>query len=381
WNDPLETIRLNIEGTLQYQALLFLPERATANLFSPDAKHGVQLYVNRVFVMDDAEELLPGYLRFVKGVVDSQDLALNVSREILQQDRQIEAMRKRLTKRVIQAVKGLAGGEPEKYTKFWGEFGRVLKEGIGEDFANKEKIAALLRFASTHADTAEEGVSLADYVGRMKEGQDKIYYVTAETFNAARNSPHLEIFRKKGLEVLLLSDRVDEWVVGHLTEFDKKPLVSVAKGGLDLGALDDEAERKADEVDATALGDLVERVKKSLGDRVKDVRTTRRLTDSPACLVADEHDVSGNLARMLKAAGQRAPEAKPILEINPKHPVIERLVGEHPRFDAWAQVLYDQALLAEGGQLDDPATFVKRINELMLAMAAPDAQAPAPSPG
>ncbi|HEY5863046.1 MAG TPA: molecular chaperone HtpG, partial [Casimicrobiaceae bacterium] len=312
---------------------------------------------------------------------DASDLPLNVSREILQESRDIETIRGGCTRKVLDLLASLAADEKDKYAKFWGEFGRVLKEGIGEDFANKEKIAALLRFASTHTDTAEEGVSLADYVGRMKEGQDKIYYVTAETFNAARNSPHLEIFRKKGLEVLLLSDRVDEWVVGHLTEFDKKPLVSVAKGGLDLGALEDEAERKADEADATTLGDLIERVKKSLGDRVKDVRTTRRLTDSPACLVADEHDVSGNLARMLKAAGQHAPEAKPILEINPKHPVIERLVGEHARFDAWAQVLYDQALLAEGGQLDDPATFVKRINELMLAMAAPDAQASVPPLG
>ena len=381
FDDPLAWSHARVEGRQEYTELLYIPAHAPFDLWDRQVRHGIKLYVRRVFIMDDAEQLLPAYLRFVRGVVDASDLPLNVSREILQESRDIETIRGGCTRKVLDLLASLAADEKDKYAKFWGEFGRVLKEGIGEDFANKEKIAALLRFASTHADTAEEGVSLADYVGRMKEGQDKIYYVTAETFNAARNSPHLEIFRKKGLEVLLLSDRVDEWVVGHLTEFDKKPLVSVAKGGLDLGALEDEAERKADEADATTLGDLIERVKKSLGDRVKDVRTTRRLTDSPACLVADEHDVSGNLARMLKAAGQHAPEAKPILEINPKHPVIERLVGEHARFDAWAQVLYDQALLAEGGQLDDPATFVKRINELMLAMAAPDAQAPVPPPG
>jgi len=245
----------------------------------------------------------------------------------------------------------------------------VLKEGVGEDFANREKIAGLLRFASTHADTADETASLADYLARLKEGQDKIYYVTAETFNAAKNSPHLEVFRKKGIEVLLLSDRVDEWVVGHLTEFQGKALVSVAKGGLDLGALEDEAERKAVNEDASELKALIDTIRSSLGERVKDVRVTRRLTESPACLVADEHDASGNLARMLKAAGQRLPDSKPILEINPRHPFVLRLKAEDTRFDDWAAVLLDQAILAEGGQLDDPATFVKRINELMLDMS------------
>ena len=377
YDDPLAWSHARVEGRQDYTELLYIPAHAPFDLWDRHARHGIKLYVRRVFIMDDAEQLLPTYLRFVRGVVDASDLPLNVSREILQQSRDIETIRAGCTKKVLDLLATLAADEKDKYAKFWTEFGRVVKEGIGEDPANKDRIAALLRFASTHADTADENVSLADYVARMKEGQDKIYYVTAETFNAARNSPHLEIFRRKGLEVLLLSDRVDEWVVGHLTEFEKKPLVSVAKGGLDLGALEDEAERKADAESASTLGDLIERVKRSLGDRVKEVRTTRRLTDSPACLVADEHDVSGNLARMLKAAGQKAPDSKPILELNPKHPVIARLAGEQARFDAWAHVLYDQALLAEGGQLDDPATFVKRMNELMLALAAPDAAPPA----
>jgi molecular chaperone HtpG len=376
FDEPLAWSHARVEGRQDYTELLYIPAHAPFDLWDRHARHGIKLYVRRVFIMDDAEQLLPTYLRFVRGVVDASDLPLNVSREILQESRDIETIRGGCTRKILDLLTSLSSDEKEKYAKFWGEFGRVLKEGVGEDHANKDRIAGLLRFASTHADTADESVSLADYVARMKEGQDKIYYVTAETFNAARNSPHLEIFRKKGIEVLLLSDRVDEWVVGHLTEFDKKPLVSVAKGGLDLGKLDDETERKADAEQAGALGDLVERVKKSLGERVKDVRTTRRLTESPACLVADEHDVSGNLARMLKAAGQEAPHTRPILEINPAHPVIARLTGERERFDAWANVLYDQALLAEGGQLDDPATFVKRMNELMLAMAAPGAASP-----
>jgi len=316
--------------------------------------------------MDDAEQLLPSYLRFVRGIVDSNDLPLNISREILQESRDIEAIRAGCTKKILDLLTGLAANETEKYRTFWSQFGRVLKEGTGEDFSNKEKIAGLLRFASTHADTADEAASLADYIGRMKPGQDKIYYVVADTFNAARNSPHLEVFRRKGIEVLMMSDRVDEWVVGHVTEFDGKALVSVAKGGLDLGSLEDEAERKAAESEADEFKEFVDKLRKSLGDRVKDVRVTRRLTDSPACLVADEHDVSANLARMLKAAGQPAPAVKPILEINPKHPVVTRLRGDAPRFDEWASVLLDQATLAEGGQLDDPASFVRRINQLML---------------
>jgi molecular chaperone HtpG len=321
-----------------------------------------------VFIMDDAEQLLPSYLRFIRGIVDSNDLPLNVSREILQESRDIEAIRAGCTKKVLDLLTGLAVNEKEKYAKFWSEFGDVLKEGVGEDFANKERIAGLLRFASTHADTSDETVAFADYLARMKEGQDKIYYVTAESFNAARNSPHLEVFRRKGIEVLLLSHRVDEWVVSHVTEFDGKSVVSIARGGLDLGGLEDEAEKQRVEQDASELKEFIEKFKKTLGDRVKEVRVTRRLTESPACLVADEHDVSANLARMLKAAGQRAPASKPILEINPGHPEVMRLKAEERHFDDWANVLFDQAILAEGGQLDDPATFVKRVNQLMLEM-------------
>ena len=373
FEDPLAWTHARVEGKTEYTQLLYVPARAPFDLWDRNAKHGIKLYVRRVFIMDDAEQLMPTYLRFVRGIVDSADLPLNVSREILQESRDIEAIRKGCTAKVLGLLENLAtsedAAEKEKYVKFWGEFGKVLKEGIGEDFANKEKIAGLLRFASTHADTADETVSLKDYIGRMKPEQEKIYYVTAETFNAAKNSPHLEVFRKKGIEVILLSDRVDEWVVSHLAEFEGKQLVSVAKGGLDLGKLEDEAEKKEAESAAGEFKDLTEKIAKSLGDKVKEVRVTHRLTDSPACLVADEHDVSGNLARILKAAGQKAPNAQPILEINPKHPVVLRLKYEEAKFDDWAAVLFDQALLAEGGQLDDPATFVKRMNELMLSMS------------
>jgi molecular chaperone HtpG len=372
FEDPLAWTHARVEGKSEYTQLLYIPGRAPFDLWDRNAKHGIKLYVRRVFIMDDAEQLMPTYLRFVRGVVDSADLPLNVSREILQESKDIEAIRKGCTNKVLGLLNELAtsdeAGDKEKYTKFWGEFGRVLKEGIGEDFANKDKIAGLLRFASTKVDTTEEIVSLKDYIERMKPEQDKIYFVTAETFNAAKNSPHLEVFRKKGIEVLLLSDRVDEWVTSHLTEFDGKTLVSVAKGGLDLGKLEDEAEKQEKEKDATEFKDLTDKIAKSLGERVKEVRVTHRLTESPACLVADEQDVSGNLARILKAAGQQAPMSKPILEINPKHPALLRLKYEDAKFDDWAAVLFDQALLAEGGQLDDPATFVKRINDLMLAM-------------
>jgi len=366
FEDPLAWVHAKVEGRQEYTQLLYVPSRAPFDLWDRNARHGVKLYVRRVFIMDDAEQLLPAYLRFVRGVVDSGDLPLNVSREILQESKDIEAIRAGCTKKVLGLLEGLAEGEKEKYAGFWKAFGRVLKEGVGEDFANKERVAGLLRFASTHADTADETVSLADYASRMKEGQEAIYYVTAETFNAARNSPHLEVFRKKGIEVLLLSDRVDEWVVSHLTEFGGKPLESVARGGLDLGKLEDAGEKQAIERESAELKDLLERIKASLGERVKEVRVTHRLTESPACLVADEHDVSANLARLLKAAGQDAPASKPILEVNPGHPVIARLKGEEAKFDDWASVLFDQALLAEGGQLDDPAAFVRRINGLML---------------
>jgi molecular chaperone HtpG len=367
-------VHAKVEGKQEYTQLLYIPQRAPFDLFDRNARHGIKLYVRRVFIMDDAEQLMPLYLRFVRGVVDSNNLPLNVSREILQESRDIETIRGGCVKKVLGMLESLADSEEaedkEKYVKFWKEFGRVLKEGTGEDFANKERIAKLLRFASTHTDTTEESVSLADYVARMKEGQEKIYYVTAETFTAAKNSPHLEIFRKKGIEVLLLSDRVDEWVTGNLTEFDGRHLQSVAKGGLDLGKLEDEAEKKEAEQAADEYKDLLDKVKTTLGDKVKDVRVTWRLTDSPSCLVSDEHDVSGNLARILKAAGQKAPDAKPILEINPKHPAVQRLKYEESRFDDWANLLLEQATLAEGGSLEDPAGFVKRINELMLALSA-----------
>ena len=377
FDDPLAWIHARVEGRQEYTELLYVPAHAPFDLWDRSARHGIRLYVRRVFIMDDAEQLLPSYLRFIRGIVDSNDLPLNVSREILQESRDIEAIRAGCTKKVLDLLTGLAANEKDKYAKFWSEFGDVLKEGVGEDFANKERIAGLLRFASTHADTSDETVAFADYVARMKEGQDKIYYVTAESFNAARNSPHLEVFRRKGIEVLLLSHRVDEWVVSHVTEFDGKSLVSIARGGLDLGGLEDAAEKQQVEQDASELKEFIEKFKKTLGDRVKDVRVTRRLTESPACLVADEHDVSANLARMLKAAGQRAPASKPILEINPGHPVVMRLKAEERHFDDWANVLFDQAMLAEGGQLDDPATFVKRVNQLMLEMGTPREPNPA----
>ena len=377
FEDSLAYVHARVEGRQEYTQLLYIPQHAPFDLWDRNARHGIQLYVRRVFIMDDAEKLMPLYLRFVRGVVDTNDLPLNVSREILQESKDIEAIRGGCVKKVLGLLEGLANSEEaaekEKYTRFWHEFGRVFKEGVGEDFANKERIAKLLRFASTHTDTPEENVSLADYVARMKEGQEKIYYVTAETFTAARNSPHLEIFRKKGIEVLLLSDRVDEWVVGYLTEFDGKPLQSVAKGGLDLGGLEDAAEKEEAEQAAGEYKALTEKIKAVLGEKVKDVRVTHRLTDSPACIVADEHDMGGNLARILKAAGQKAPEMKPILEINPKHPAVLRLKyegeGADSRFDDWANLLLEQATLAEGGTLDDPAGFVKRINELMLALS------------
>jgi len=368
YDDPLAWTHARVEGRQEYTQLLYIPAHAPFDLWDRNARHGIKLYVRRVFIMDNAEQLMPQYLRFVRGVVDSSDLPLNVSREILQESKDIEAIRKGCTGKVLGLLSDMAENDQEKYATFWGEFGKALKEGIGEDPANKDRIAGLLRFASTQADTSDETVSLKDYIGRMKEGQEKIYYITAETFNAAKNSPHLEVFRKKGIEVLLMSDRVDEWAMSYLTEFDGKQFASVAKGGLDLGKLEDEAEKEAQEKEADEFKPLTEKIKTSLGDKVKEVRVTHRLTDSPACLVVEEHDLSGNLARMLKAAGQKAPDSQPILEINPQHPVVLRLKSEEKRFDDWAAVLFDQALLAEGGQLDDPATFVRRVNQLMLEL-------------
>ncbi len=370
FEDPLAWTHARVEGKQEYTQLLYIPARAPFDLWDRNARHGIKLYVRRVFIMDDAEQLMPLYMRFVRGVVDSSDLPLNVSREILQQSKDIDSIRSGCTRKVLGMLEDLAGNDKEKYAAFWAAFGNVLKEGVGEDHANKERIAGLARFASTYSDTPEQSVSLADYISRMKEGQERIYYVTADTFNAAKNSPHLEIFRKKGIEVLLLSDRVDEWVVGHLNEFDGKALQSVAKGGLDLGKLDDEEEKKEAEKAADEYKTLIDKVKASLGERVKDVRVTHRLTDSPSCLVADEHDPSGNLARLMKAAGQPMPNSKPILEINPQHPAVMRLKYEEVRFDDWAALLFEQAMLAEGGQLDDPAGFVKRINDLMMALSA-----------
>ncbi|MBX3661069.1 MAG: molecular chaperone HtpG [Burkholderiales bacterium] len=366
---PLAWSHNRVEGRKEYTQLLYIPARAPFDLWDREQRRGIKLYVRRVFIMDDAEHLMPHYLRFVRGVIDSADLPLNVSREILQESKDIEAIRAGSVKRVLSMVEDLAENHKDKFATFWKEFGRVFKEGIGEDHANRERIAKLLRFASTHRDTADEEVSLADYVSRMQPEQEKIYYVTAETFAAAKASPHLEVFRMKGVEVLLLSERVDEWMMSFLTEFEGRKLQSVAKGALDLGKLEDEAEKKAQEAAATEHKALVERMKKALEERVKDVRVTLRLTESPACLVADEHDMSASLQRMLKAAGQKVPLSKPILEINTGHPLVQRLQAETDelRFGDFASVLFDQSLLAEGGQLEDPAGFVRRLNQLMLA--------------
>jgi len=367
FENPLCFTHSRVEGKQEYISLLFIPSKAPFDLYDRERRHGIKLYVKRVFIMEDAEKLMPQYLRFVRGVIDSADLPLNVSREILQDSRDVDAIKNGSIKKVLGLLEDLAKDKPEDYAKFWAEFGRVLKEGPGEDFANKEKIASLLRFASTHADTDAQTVSLADYVGRMKPEQESIYYITADTFAAAQHSPHLEIFRKKGIEVLLMSDKVDEWLLGSLTEFEGKQLQSVAKGDLDLGKLEDEAEKEAQKKIEEDSKSLVERIKTTLGDAVKDVRVTHRLTDSPACLVAGEHDLSGNLARMLKAAGQKAPESKPILELNPEHNLVKRMEAEkeEAKFKDLAHLLFDQALLAEGGQLDDPASFVKRMNKLI----------------
>jgi len=366
---PLAYTHNRVEGRQEYIQLLYVPSRAPFDLWDRGERRGLKLYVRRVFIMDDAEQLLPAYMRFVRGVVDSNDLPLNISREILQESRDIEAIRGGCARRVLSLLEELAENSKDKYAAFWKEFGRVMKEGVGEDPANRERIGKLLRFSSTHTDREEQSVSLADYLSRMKEGQDKIYYVTAETFPAAKNSPHLEIFRKRGIEVLLLSERVDEWLVANLTEHEGKALASVARGALDLSKLQTEDERKEELKHAGEHRVLVAKLKDALGDKVKDVRVSSRLTQSPSCLVADEHDMGGNLARILKAVGQKGPDAKPILEINPAHPMVKRLEEEKTRFADWGNLLFDQALLAEGGQLDDPAGFVRRMNELMLEMA------------
>jgi molecular chaperone HtpG len=363
---PLAYTHNRVEGRTEYTQLLYVPAKAPFDLWNRDKRGGVKLYVKRVFIMDDAEALMPVYLRFVKGVIDSADLPLNVSRELLQESRDVKAIREGSTKKVLSMLEDVAENQKDKYAAFWEQFGSVLKEGIGEDHANQERLAKLLRFASTNADS---GVSLADYVGRMKEGQDAIYFVTADNIATARNSPQLELFRKKGIEVLLFTDRVDEWMLSHLYEFDGHPLTSVAKGGVDLGKLQDEDEKKAAEATAEALKPLLEKLKATLTDRAKDVRTTTRLVDSPACVVADEGDMSGHLARLLKQAGQAAPKSLPILEVNPEHALLKRLDSAEgaERFDDLAHILFDQALLAEGGQLEDPAAYVRRVNMLLTS--------------
>ena len=369
---PLAYTHARVEGRQEFTQLFFIPQRAPFDLWDRDHRRGIKLYVRRVFVMDDAEQLLPPYLRFVRGIVDSSDLPLNVSREILQQSRDIQTIRQASVKRVLGLLDDLAQHQAEKFSTFWKEFGRVLKEGTADDAGNRERIAKLLRFASTTSADGEQTVSLAEYVGRMKDGQEAIYYITADSFQAARNSPHLEIFRKLGVEVLLMYDRIDEWVVSLLTDFDGKPLQSVARGGLDLSKLGGDAP-KAEEEKKTADEHqaLVDRIQGVLRDRASGVRVSSRLTDSPSCLVSDEHGMGTHLERILKSAGQQVPGSKPILEINPHHPIVQRLNDEtdERRFSDWSHILFDQALLAEGGQLEDPASFVKRLNDAMLALA------------
>jgi molecular chaperone HtpG len=367
FEDPMTWVHSSVEGTQSYKSLFYIPSRAPFDLYDRDNRHGIKLYVRRVFIMDDAEQLMPYYLRFVRGLVDSDDLPLNVSREILQHNKLIDTIRGGSVKKVLGVLEAMAKDEPETYRAFWHEFGNVLKEGPGEDFTNRERIAKLLRFASTQLDTDEQVVSLEDYVGRMKDGQEKIYFVTAESFAAAKNSPHLQVFRRKDIEVLLLSDRVDEWLVSHLIEFDGKPLVSIAKGQLDLDALADEDEKEAAKKTEGEYADLVTRMQEVLGERVKEVRVSRRLTDSPSCLVTDEQDMAVHLQRLLRQAGQQVPESRPILEINPDHTLVSRLKDEtgDGRFADWSHILFDQALLSEGGQLEDPVSFVNRLNDLL----------------
>ena len=367
FQDPQTWIHNKVEGSQSYTSLFYIPAKAPFDLFDRDHKRGVKLYVKRVFIMDDAEHLMPNYLRFIKGVVDSDDLPLNVSREILQQNKVIDRIRGASVKKILGKLESMAKDEPEQYASFWKTFGQVLKEGPIEDFANRERVAGLLRFASTHSDTHEQTVSLEDYVGRMKEGQEKIYYITAESHTAASHSPHLEVFRKKGIEVLLLSDRIDEWLVAHMTEFEGKPLQSVARGDLDLGEIGGDEEKKAGEEASKEFGDVIERVKKTLGEKISDARMSQRLTDSPSCLVLNEQDMSIQMQQILEAAGQYAPKARPVLELNSKHRLVEKLKGidNDDSFNDWVSLLFEQAQLAAGQQLEDPAGFVMRVNRLL----------------
>ena len=371
FEDPMAHVHNRVEGNNEYTSLLYVPSRAPFDLWDRDQKHGVKLFVRRVFIMDEADKLMPHYLRFVKGVVDSDDLPLNVSREILQHNKKIDTIRNASTKKILSMLEKMAKKDPEKYATFWKEFGKVLKEGPAEDMPNKEKISGLLRFASTETSGDEQTVSLDAYIERMKEGQDKIFYITADSAAAARHSPHLEIFRKKGIEVLLMSDRVDEWLMSHITEYKGKTFQSIAKGALDLDEIKSDAEEDNDIENKELEEGFIERIQTALGDSVKEVRSSKRLTDSPACLVVEDHDMSANLARVLQQVGQEAPMPKPILEINPGHPLIERMDKESDEdlFKDMASILFDQAMLAEGGQLEDPASFVHRLNALMLSLA------------
>ncbi|MEX2353900.1 MAG: molecular chaperone HtpG, partial [Gammaproteobacteria bacterium] len=370
FENPLAYVHSKVEGKLEYSSLLFIPTRAPFDLWDRDHRHGVKLYVRRVFIMDDAEQLLPAWLRFVRGIVDSDDLPLNISREILQQNRTIDSIRSGITKKILDLLAGMAEKEPEKYKTFWKEFGRVIKEGVIEDAGKKEELAALFRFASTHDESGEQTVSLKDYIGRMKDGQKEIFYITAENLTTARNSPHLEIFRDKGIEVLLLTDPIDEWVTTHLSEFEGIKLKSVMKGELDLGDVDENKDGKDEKAADTVHEKLLERIREVLKDRVKEVRLTNRLVSSPACLVAENDEMGRYLQQILKASGQQLPESTPILEINPDHPLVmmleDRLEDDH--FEDWSHILFDQALLSEGGKLEDPAGFVKRLNALFMEL-------------
>lgn len=369
FEDPLAWTHNHVEGRHSYTSLLYIPKRAPFDLWDRNSRHGVKLYVRRVFIMDDAEQLLPEYLRFVRGVIDSNDLPLNVSREILQREKSIDAIRTASIKRILSLLENLADKEQDKYAEFWKEFGTVMKEGVVNDYEFRDRIAKLLRFATTKSEAQDQSVSLDEYIARMSEGQDKIYYVSADSYSAAASSPHLEIFRDKGIEVILLYDRIDEWLVNHLTEYEGKSIVSVAKGALDLDEL--KADKAKIEKVEGEYKDFLEKAKETLGDKVKEVRMTHRLTKSPACLVADEHDMGANMQRILSAVGQAAPFSKPILELNPDHDLIVRLRDEsdEQRFEDWLNVLFDQALLAEGGQLEDPATYVSRMNNLLLELS------------
>ncbi|WP_339723753.1 molecular chaperone HtpG [uncultured Paraglaciecola sp.] len=371
FSDPLTWSHNKVEGKTEYTSLLYIPSKAPFDMWNRDHKHGLKLYVQRVFIMDDAEQMLPTYLRFVKGLLDSNDLPLNVSREILQDNKITQAMRQGCTKRVLQMLEKIAKNDAEKYQAFWTEFGNALKEGPAEDHANKEKVAGLLRFASTHSDSEAQTVSLADYISRMQEKQDKIYYITADNYKAAKSSPHLEIFRKKGIEVLLMADRVDEWLMSHLTDFDEKSFQSITHGALDLGDLDDEESKKALEEAEKQVEGLAERVKAALGDKVKDVKFTHRLTDSPACIVADEQGMTTQMIKLMQAAGQPVPEAQYHFELNPEHQLVKLLadVQDEEQFAQWTGVLFDQAALSEQGSLKDPASFVQNLNKLLANLA------------